>query len=151
MKEELHRVVPTAIIYKSNKFLILKRSLDKKVYPGKWSVPGGGLSTSDYLHIPKTTSDAWYGAVTASLKREIKEETNLEVSEPKYLIDMTFIRPDNIPVVVLSFYCEYKSGKIKLDSDNTDYAWVTAEEASGYDLIEGILDEIKMVDELLRV
>ena len=39
MDKELHRIVTTAIIYtKDRKFLITKRSLKKKAFPGKWTV-----------------------------------------------------------------------------------------------------------------
>jgi ADP-ribose pyrophosphatase YjhB (NUDIX family) len=148
--KELHRVVSTAIIYKDNKYLLLKRSPKKKVYPNKWTVPGGGLEVDDYINTKKTTSDTWYFAIVKSLRREIKEESNLEVGKIKYLLDMAFIRPDGVPVVVLSFYASYKSGEVKLDEDSVEYAWVTYEEAKNYYLIEGILEEIEMVDKILK-
>lgn len=148
--KELHRIAITGIIHNNGKYLITKRSLNKKAFPGKWTVPGGGLETDDYMNTPPTTPDGqWYFAVEKTLRREIKEEVNLEVDKPKYLLDLTFIRPDGIPVVVLSFYCAYKSGEVKLDSDAIEFAWVTYEEAKNYDLIDGILKEIKMVDEIL--
>jgi len=65
-------------------------------------------------------------------------------------LDLTFIRPDGIPVLVLSYYCSLISGEVKLDEDSIDYKWVTAKEAESYDLIDGILEEIKMVDEILK-
>ncbi len=46
---ELHRITSTAIIHKNGKFLITQRSLDKKAFPGKWVVPGGGLEVDDYI------------------------------------------------------------------------------------------------------
>lgn len=68
MDKELHRIASTCIIYKdgsafaeglgeTKKYLLLQRSLEKKAFPGKWTVPGGGLSTDDYINLPKTTSD----------------------------------------------------------------------------------------------
>ncbi|MBM3250796.1 MAG: NUDIX domain-containing protein [Candidatus Nealsonbacteria bacterium] len=147
---ELHRVVPTAIIHKDGKYLIVKRSPFKKAFPSRWNVPGGGLDMSDYISIPKTTDDAWYFAIENSLRREIKEEVNLEVEKPKYLLDLVFVRPDNIPVVTLSYWCQWKSGEVKLNDENIDYKWVSAEEAKNYDLISGIQEEIKMVDRILK-
>ena len=148
--KELHRVVPTAIIHKDGRYLILQRSLKKKVFPGRWTVPGGGLEVTDYINTPKTTPDAWYFSIENSLRREIKEEAGLEVEKLKYLLNLTFIRPDNIPVVTLSYYCDWKSGDIRLDEDSINYKWVTFEEAKNYDLIEGILNEIGMVDKILK-
>lgn len=145
---ELHRVVSTAIIRKDGKYLIVKRSLNKKVFPGKWTVPGGGLEGDDYINTPKTTADAWYFAVEKSLRREIVEEVDLEVEKLNYLLDLVFIRPDGVPVVTLSYYADWKSGQVKLNEENIAHKWVDFEEAKNYDLIEGILEEIEMVDKI---
>lgn len=148
--KELHRITSTAIIYKEGKYLLLRRSLEKKAFPGKWTVPGGGLETDDYTETPKTTGDHWYFAIENSLRREIKEESNLEVGKMTYLLDIAFIKPDGTPVIILSFYCSYKSGEIKLDEDSIDHAWVTYEEAKKYDMVEGLLEEIEMVEKILK-
>lgn len=151
--KELHRVSSTAIIYNGEgKYLITRRSLAKKAFPGKWTVPGGGLSTDDYANEPPTTAAGqWYFAVENSLRREIKEEVNLEVGKLEYLLDLTFIIPGGMPVIVLSFYAPYESGEVKLDDPDTiGYAWVSLDEAKGYDLIDGIWEEIEMVDKILK-
>jgi len=150
MDKELHRIASTCIIHRDGKYLLLQRSFEKKAFPGKWTVPGGGLTTDDYISTPKTTSEHWYYAVENSLRREIKEEAGIEVGELKYLCDMTFIRTDNIPVVILSFYAPYKSGEAVLDKDSINHAWVTCEKAKTYDMVEGLIDEIKMVDEKIK-
>ena len=148
--KELHRIALTAIIHKDGKYLLLQRSLSKKAFPGKWTVPGGGLEVDDYINLPKTTGDHWYFAVEQALRREIREEANLEVGKLKYLLDLAFIRPDGIPVVILSYYADYLSGEVKIDEDNINYAWATIEEAKSYDLVEGLLAEIEMVDRILK-
>ncbi len=149
--KELHRISSTAIIHKDGKYLITQRSLNKKAFPGKWTVPGGGLETDDYTNTPPSTAAGhWYFAIEKSLRREIKEEVNLEVGKVNYLLDLAFIIPDGTPAIVLSFYCDYKSGEVKLDKDNINYVWVTYEEAKNYDLIEGILEEIEMADKILK-
>jgi 8-oxo-dGTP pyrophosphatase MutT (NUDIX family) len=147
---ELHRVTATAIIHKDSKYLILQRSPGKKAFPLRWSVPGGGLELSDYVNTPKTNPDAWYFPLTNSLKREIKEETDLEVGDLKYLLDLTFLRSDNIPVITLSYYCDWQSGEVMLNEENIDYKWVDVEEARKYDLIGGIIEEIEMVDKIIK-
>jgi len=147
---ELHRITSTAIICKDGKYLIVKRSPDKKVFPGKWTVPGGGLEVTDYINTEKTTSDAWYFAIENSLKREVREEVGLEVENLKYLLDLVFIRPDNIPVATLSYYCDYKSGEVVLNAENVEYKWILASEARNYELISGIAEEIEMADRILK-
>ena len=147
---ELHRIASTAIIYKRGKYLITKRSFSKKVFPGKWTVPGGGLEIDDYVNTkPTTKNDIWYFALAESLKREVKEEVGVEMGEIKYLLDLAFIRPDNIPVITLSFYAPWKKGEVKLNDESIDYAWIRVNEVKKYDLIAGIDTEIKMVDAIL--
>ncbi len=151
---ELHRVTSTAIIYRKQsrevKYLIARRALDKKVFPGKWSVPGGGLEVDDYINMPKTTKDLWYFGIEKSLRREIKEEVNLEVGQVRYLLDIVHITSFGQPAIILSFYSPYKSGRVKLNEENIDFDWVTYQQAKKYDLIEGILEEIEMVDKILK-
>jgi len=148
--KDLHRITSTAIIHKDGKYLIVQRSLSKKAFPGRWTVPGGGLELDDYINTPKQTPDAWYFPVIESLKREIKEETGLEVGKLEYLLDVAFVRSDGIPVITLSYYCDWKSGEVQLNDENIDYKWVSVEEVKNYDLIGGIIEEIKMADKILK-
>ncbi len=148
--KELHRITSTAIIYRDGRYLITKRSPNKKSFPDRWTVPGGGLEVTDYINFPKNKAGLWYNALDKSLRREIKEEVNLEVGDLKYLLEFTFIRHDNIPVITFSFYCDWKSGEVKLNEENVDYQWVTLEEAKNYDLISGVFEEIEMVDKILK-
>lgn len=148
--KELHRITSTAIIVKDGKYLIIQRNLNKKAFPGKWTVPGGGLETDDYINTAKTTADHWYFAIENSLRREIKEEVNLEVGKLKYLLDIAFIKPGGTPAIILSYYCDYKSGEVKLDEDNINYKWVSLDELKDYDLVEGLYEEIEMVDKILK-
>ncbi|MBI1975053.1 MAG: hypothetical protein HYS57_01680 [Parcubacteria group bacterium] len=60
------------------------------------------------------------------------------------MTDYAFIRPDKIPVLGLSYMCDWKSREVVLGKDMDDYAWVDLGEAKGYDLIEGIYDELVM-------
>jgi 8-oxo-dGTP pyrophosphatase MutT (NUDIX family) len=151
--KELHRICTTTIIYKPGpKYLITKRSPHKKVHPNKWTVPGGGLSTDDYINTTPSTKGApqWYGALIKSLHREVKEEVNLKINKPELLVDLTFVRPDGIPVIVFSYFAKYLSGNVKLDDDAVDFKWVTLKEARKYDLIDGIWEEIHDVEKILK-
>ena len=156
---DLHRIAITGIIWREDpdgqyRYLITKRSPTKKAWPNKWTVPGGGLETTDYMGGEATYANSespqWYGAVGNTLRREIKEEVGVEVRDVQYLLDVAFIRPDGIPAIVLSFYCKYDSGEVVLDADATEFAWITASEAGQYEFIQGIDHEIEMVEERLR-
>ena len=156
---ELHRIAVTGIIWRigtdgNRQYLITKRSPHKKVMPNRWTVPGGGLEATDYTKVEPSylneESPQWYNAVEKTLRREIREEVGLEVSEVKYLLDVVFIRPDGVPVLVLSYYCKYESGEVVLDADATEFAWVPIEKIPEYDLISGIDHEITLADERLN-
>lgn len=156
--DDLHRIAVTGIIWRKDddgtyRYLITKRSPEKKAWPGKWTVPGGGLEVGDYMSTEATyqndESPQWYNAVETTLRREIKEEVGLEVDEVNYLLDLAFIRPDGIPAIVLSFYCRYVSGEVVLDEDSVEHAWIAASEVHDYELIQGIDHEIELVEERL--
>jgi len=149
-ENKTHYVAATGIVVKDGKHLITKRAEWEKAFPGKWTVPGGKLEVKDYKDRPKDTSNHWYNILEDLLKREVKEETGVNIKNIKYLTSMTFIRSDNIPVLVISLYCDYDSGEVRLSEDMTDYAWVSLEEAKNYDLIEGIYEELEMLDKILK-
>jgi len=111
---------------------------------------GGKLETSDYMNRPKDTSDAWYNVFETLLRREVIEETSLTIRNIRYLTDLVFIRPDGIPTIVMSLFAYHESGEVKLCEDLTEHAWVSLEEARIMNLIDGIYEELEMLDKLLR-
>jgi len=149
-QNKLHEIAVTGIIIKNGKFLITQRNLNKKAFPGRWTVPGGRLELEDYINLPKDTSHHWYNILEKVLKREVKEEVGLEIKDIKYLTSITFIKPDNTPVLIVSLYADYFSGEVELDEESVDFRWITLEEAKNYDLIEGIYEELKMLDKILK-
>ena len=153
----LHFVAVTAIVAKDGpdgrlRFLITKRAPNEKAFPGKWTVPGGKLVRTEYEHLPSTAPDyeQWYEVVEYVLRKEVREETGIEIEKPRYLTDLVFVRPDGYPVVTLSYWARYKSGEVKLNHEMTEFAWVTAAEAAKHDMIEGIPDEIAAVENTLK-
>ena len=143
----LHEVAITAIIVKNNKFLIIRRSPNKKRFPGMWTVPGGKMETSDYLKLPKDTEFYWYNVLERTLKREIKEEVGIEVDNVEYVTSLATVHEDGSPSLVISCMADYVSGEINLQKEETyDFAWVSLEEAKKYKLIDGIYDELVMTD-----
>jgi NUDIX domain len=118
----LHEVAITAIIVKDGKYLITRRSPDKRRFPGMWTVPGGKMETDDYLKLPKDTEFYWYNVLERTL------------------------RSDGSPSLVISCAADYVSGEVKLQVEENDkFAWVSLEEAKEYKLLDGIYDELVMV------
>ncbi len=143
----LHEVIITAIIVKDDKYLITRRTLSKKRFPGKWTVPGGHLETSDYISLPKDSVEYWYNVLEKVLRREVEEEVGLAITNIEYVTSLATIHADGSPSLVISCMADYESGEVTLQESETDqFAWVSLEEAKGYDLIDGIFDEIAMAD-----
>jgi len=145
-----HYITVTGIIIKDGKFLIAKRAPTEKSFPNMWTVPGGKLELNDYNQRPKDTSAHWYNVFEILLKREVMEETGLKIKNIRYLTSLAFIRPDGIPTIVVSLFADYDSGTVELCPDLTEYAWVDIEEAKKYKLIEGIYEELEMLDKHLK-
>ena len=152
-KYTLFEIAITAIICKEDKYLITRRSMEKRRFPGKWVVPGGHLETSDYTSHPKESEHYWYNVLEKALAREVKEETGLEIENVHYVTSLATVHEgqDGAPSLVISCLADWKSGEIVLQQEEADkFEWVTPEEAKKYDLIDGILDEIMMADALRK-
>ena len=96
---------------KNGKFLLLHRSGEK--YPdvaGRWDIPGGRIEPGISL--------------MENLKREVKEETNLElIGEPKLLAAQDILRVIGRHIVRLTYVGE-AVGDVKLDRiENDGYEW----------------------------
>ena len=141
----------TGIIVKDGKYLIAKRAPNKIAFPNKWTVPGGKLEPQDYEDGKADTSAGhWYNICENTLRREVMEETGLKIKNIRYLTSLVFRRRDGIPVVVISLFADHHEGDVKLCKDLTEHAWVTSEQAKNYDLIDGIYEEIEMIDKHLK-
>lgn len=112
------------------KYLLLKRNPEK--YPdmksGWWDIPGGRIDAESGL--------------LENLKREIREETRLElIKEPKLIAAQDIIRPGR-HVVRLTFIGEL-DGEPRIDKEHVEAKWVSSDElrALGSEL-DGYLKEL---------
>jgi len=148
--KKAHYLAVSGIIVKDGKFLITKRAPTEKAFPNQWAVPGGKLELDDYTKRPKDTSSHWYNVFEDALKREVMEEVGLTLKNIRYLTSLSYIRSDNIPTIIVSLFADHHEGDVKLCPALTEHAWVTLEEAKKYDLIEGIYEELEMLDRHLK-
>ena len=110
--------------------MIIKRHRNETAYPGKWAFPGGKVERGQ--------------TVMEALKREVLEEVGLEIGDQReFLGDYTFVRPDNHNVIGLCFLVRAGSEDVKISKDFEDFKWVTPEEFSSYDHIEGMREEVR--------
>ena len=157
-ENKLFYVVSNVVIYRDSdqRCLILKRSENEKVHPGKYCTPGGKLEWEDLdLDNPtRMNGDVidFENEIEKLLKREAKEEAHVEISdEIRYINSVAFIRPDGIPVVLTKFTAKHISGEVKIEEGAfTDFVWVNKEEVKNYDCIKGIEEEIKKATEIFK-
>jgi 8-oxo-dGTP diphosphatase len=113
---ERFSVVKTTVgclLIKDNKVLLEKRNTS--VEKGKWAIPGG------HIDIGETAEEA--------IKREIKEETDLEIKNLKFLAYQDEFMPHiKIHSLVLIFKGE-PVGEVKLNDESSEFGWFTKEEA----------------------
>lgn len=143
-------VTATAIIFKHGKVLITRRNPKDKVLPGLWTVPGGRMTSDDFVDTPMTTFDAWYGVLEKVVAREVKEETGLSIKNIEYVTNMVAVYHNGLRLII-SFMADWAGGEVTLDPDHTEYEWVAPQQAVQYKLIEGIGDEIKKASALRGV
>jgi len=156
---KLFYFVANAVIYRASdrKCLVLKRSEQEKVFPGKWAIPGGKLEWDEFnIQKPDRVLSGevlnFISPVEKLLQREIKEEAGIEVENEFHYLNKSIlmIRPDGIPVVFMLFAAIYKSGEVIVEPDAfSDFRWVDVATARQLDCIEGIAEEIEQAITLL--
>ncbi|MFA5050664.1 MAG: NUDIX hydrolase [Patescibacteria group bacterium] len=115
---------------KDGQYLLLRRSLEK--YPdikGRWDIVGGRIDTGKTL--------------IENLKREVFEETGLEiVGNPKLIAAQDILRETGRHVVRLT-YLGKTLGEIKLDTNENDlYKWYSWEELTRLDDVDIYFKEL---------
>jgi ADP-ribose pyrophosphatase YjhB (NUDIX family) len=149
-KNKLFYFVANVVVYRESdkRCLILKRDEREKVHPGKYAVPGGKLEWKDLnINNPTRMNEDVFDfedAVEDLLKREALEEAGVEIQDYlEYINSVAFIRPDEIPVILVKFAAKYKRGEVKPEKGAfTDYAWVNEEEVKNYNCIKGVPEEV---------
>lgn len=114
--QKIPRIVVGVLIYNQHGEIFLARSHKWK---NKWIVPGGHLDGGETLH--------------HCVKREVKEETNLEIGSIE-LIDIQesiFSQEfhEKRHMIFLDFAAKVQSGDVKLNEELQEYQWLKPEDA----------------------
>jgi nucleoside triphosphatase len=115
--------VGALVVNKDGDILIVRSSK----WHDKFTVPGG------HIELGERAEDA--------IKREVKEETNLDVQPIKLLLVQQAIYPHHYHkhehFVFMDYVCQAQSSEVKLDGTELQhYVWVKPEEALKLDLEE---------------
>lgn len=149
-QEKLFYFVANVVVYRESdgRCLILKRHEREVAHPGRYGVIGGKLEWKDLPVGSPTRVNGdvldYQSALENLLVREAREEAGIEIfPELRYVNSSAFIRPDEVPVVLVKFAAKYKCGDIVLEEGGfTEHAWVDAEEVKNYSCIDGIAEEV---------
>ena len=120
--------VTAAIIQDKGIILIARRPLGDKL-AGKWEFPGGKIEAEE---TPKEC-----------LKREIKEELNIEISVGDFFAESIYEYP-NRTIQLKAYWCTWLSGEIELDSHDA-IEWVEIASLGDYDFAPA---DLPFVDKL---
>ncbi len=128
-----------AVIICNGKILLEKRKSEPG--KGKWSIPGGLVELGE--------------SAEQTVIREVKEETNLEVEEPK-LVDVvnsvTLDKDGEIKYhfVIVDYFVKLKGGTLKAADDAAELRWVTFDKVKKYDLTKSFRDFFKRNRQMLE-
>jgi ADP-ribose pyrophosphatase YjhB (NUDIX family) len=129
LRDKIPRIVVSAFLKKGNKFLLV---FDPRF--GFWRVPGGKPKFGERIE------DA--------LKREIKEELNLEISVDKFLgfgqDTALFKNYKIVSRIILYFKCRIISGKMRKSGEISKFKWLALNEIKRHKNLEpAMLDVFK--------
>lgn len=119
------RIAVVGIIEKDGKILLGRKRPDQGPYPNTWVIPGGGVE------LDKENLEE-------ALRREIKEETNLEITNIRRIGFAEDFEPDKKGemrhFIFLSYRADYKSGVLKAGDDMFELQWIDKNELSKVNL-----------------
>lgn len=130
------QLVIIGVIKHNNKYLLTKRNQEGDKYHGKWQLPGGGLEFGESLE--------------ECLKREVKEETGLEIENTQLIPHIHSEVRDGWHGVLIAFLCTPKTPdqQVVLDSEASEYGWFTVEEIEKLDTFPDTVEFMKKIVEL---
>jgi 8-oxo-dGTP diphosphatase len=127
---ELQVGVKILLKNKEGMFLVLQRNLEK--YPGvgaKWDIAGGRIKAD--------------GSLLENLKREVMEESGLElVDEPELIFAQDIFKKDEPTHVVRLTYTGEGIGEVKLSEEHSEFRWLTRDELAKLEPMDKYIKEV---------
>ena len=122
-------IVVPLVSNQSGELLLCKMPADRGVFPGKWSLPGGGVEDGELIE--------------EALRREVREELGIEIDQIESLFFRDLLHTkvrdgasELIYMVFLVFACRAVGTEIDLSEEFDEYAWVASGQLAEYGLDE---------------
>ncbi len=116
----------TAALIKDNQKILIAQRGRTKLFGWKWEFPGGKVRTGE--------------SPESCLRREIREELNLEIQVDEHFCTVHHKYPD-FHVELMAFWCSIIGGALRLE-EHEQVKWVTVAELKQYNFVEADLDLI---------
>jgi len=123
-----------AVIVENGKLLLVERAVEPS--KGKWSVPGGSVE--------------WGEPLAEALKREVREETGLEIEVEKVagVFDLIIRNEAGKPqyhYVIVDFFACVIGGELVPGDDAAKARWVPVEELDNYELSNHLRSRLRQM------
>ena len=128
MEKKIYVAVKALVCYGS-KFLLIKRTTEARGDYYHWEFPGGRLEFGE--------------SPMQALKREINEETGLEVEKLILLNAWNSFKDECTEIIGLTYICTANGDNVMLSKEHSDYEWVTYEEMNDYNLVKGMSRQLE--------
>lgn len=126
-------ILAVAAFIKDSKgrLLLVKKSPDEKIDAGLWVVPGGKINRGEFI--------------LDGLRREVMEEVNLKIKDPKWVNDNVF-QSGGEHFHAQHFVCRTDDiAPLKLEEKLTDYAFVKKEDVNKFTIPKGLRETIDII------
>lgn len=119
-----------AAIFNGDELLILQKNDRQSDYP--WEFPGGGLQFGETF--------------PEGLRREVREETGLQVEILGPLGTWDYRRERNYHLTGMIFACRAASREVRLSEEHREYRWVRPAELGAYPLQDSLRSALAEID-----
>lgn len=113
-----------------NKYLIVYRSRSDTYAAGEADLPGGKIDPGE--------------TIQQGLRREVKEESNLEIEILKPLRTWGF-KNNNHETVGITFLAKHRSGNVVLSWEHESFEWLSREELLGRNIPEWLRNDFEKI------